>query len=178
MLFLRKASQPHLIEYAINDEGALKQLGEKKSRQNPAVSIVHVEGDLFFGASEIFRTQIQRTVLDENLKIIVLRLKNARHLDATSVLALSDLIDYARQRDRHIIVSGATRPVYRVLKSSGVLDILQADCDQSKGQSNIFMNSPSNPNIATANALKRAQEILGTSKADIQIFYDPSKDQS
>lgn len=176
-LFLRKASRPHLIEYEVSADGDLRELGEKRKRPNPSISIVHVEGDLFFGAAELFRTQIQRTFVDENLKIIILRLKNARHLDATSVLALEDLIRYTRNEGRHIIVSGAPREVYRVLKASGVLEVLQEGTDREAGESNLFLYRPSNPNISTRDALKRAQQILGTTKADIKIFYDPNKDQ-
>ena len=134
-----------------------------------------MEGDLFFGAAELFRNQIQRTFVDENLKVIILRLKNARHLDATSVLALEDLIRSARKEGRHIIISGASREVYRVLKFSGVLEVLQEGCDRSRGESNLYLFMPSNPNISTRDALKRAQQILGTDKADIKIFYDPEK---
>ncbi len=176
-LFLRKASQPHLIEYEMNDEGTLRELGERRERPNPAISIVHVEGDLFFGAAELFRTQIQRTIADPNLKVIILRLKNAHHLDATSVMALEDLFKQTRRKGRHIIISGATRDVYRVLKQSGVLQTVQEGCDRSKRESNIFMHSPSNPNLSTRDALKRSQQLLGTDKADIKIYFDPNKDK-
>jgi SulP family sulfate permease len=175
-LFLRKASRPYLVEYEISDEGDLRELGEKRKRPNPAISIVHVEGDLFFGAAELFRTQIQRAVVDENLKVIILRLKNARHLDATSVMALEDLIRFTRKEGRHIIVSGAPIEVYRVLQASGVLETLQEGCDRDAGESNLFLYKPSNPNISTRDALKRAQQLLGTTKADIKIFYDPNKE--
>lgn len=174
-LFLRKASRPYLIEYEFDDSGELRERGEKRPRPIPAISIVHVEGDLFFGASELFRTQIQRTVSDPQLKIIILRLKNARHLDATSVMALEDLIRFTRGHDRHILVSGATREVYRVLKQSGILTTLQEGADRSAGESNLFIHSPANPNVSTRAALKRAQQLLGGEKADIRIFYDPTK---
>ncbi len=172
-LFLRKASRPHLIEYEFSEEGELREMGEKRQRPIPAISIVHVEGDLFFGAAELFRTQIQRTVSDPAIQVIILRLKNARHLDATSVLALEDLILFMRGRGLHLIVSGATREVYRVLKQSGILVTLQAGCDRSAGESNIFLTNPRNPNLSTRSALKRAQQLLGNQKADIRIFYDP-----
>ncbi len=174
-LFLRKASRPHLVEYEFNDAGELRQMGEKRQRPNPAISIVHVEGDLFFGAAELFRTQIQRTAADPSLKILILRLKNARHLDATSVLALEDLIKFMRANHRHVLISGATRDVYRVLKNSGVLTTIQQGTDRKAGESNIFLNRPSNPNLSTRDALKRAQKLMGGEKADIRIFYDPAK---
>jgi len=174
-LFLRKASIPHLIEYELNDSGDLLELGEKRKRPIPAISIVHVEGDLFFGAADLFRTQVLRTTADKNLKVIILRLKNARHLDATSVLALEDLIKDTRKKGVHILISGATREVYAVLKKSGVLETLQEGCDRKSGETNLFMYFQPNPNISTRDALIRAQELLGTKKADIKIFYDPQK---
>jgi len=174
-LFLRKASRPHLVEYEFSDRGELREIGEKRKRPNPAISIVHVEGDLFFGAAELFRNQVQRTAADPSLKILILRLKNARHLDATSVLALEELIKFMRADGRHVLISGAPRDVYRVLKNSGTLSLIQADADREAGESNIFLNRPSNPNISTRDALKRAQQLLGGQQADIRIFYDPSK---
>ncbi|MBK1832842.1 SulP family inorganic anion transporter [Roseibacillus ishigakijimensis] len=176
-LFLRKAAVPQLVEYAIHDDGDLRELGEKRPRPNPEISIVHVEGDLFFGAAELFRSQIQRIAADANLKVIILRLKNARHLDATSVLALADLIKFMRDHDRHVLLSGTPRPVYRVLKNSGVLELLQEGTSKEEGTSNIFMFGPSNPNISTRNALRRAQQLLGDQKADISIFHDANKDK-
>jgi len=75
----------------------------------------------------------------------------------------------------HLIVSGATREVYRVMKKSGILITLQDGCDRRAGESNIFLTNPQNPNLSTRAALKRAQQLLGTDKADIRIFYDPNK---
>ncbi len=177
-LFLRKASRPFLVEYEFSDSGELREMGEKSKRPIPAISIVHVEGDLFFGATEIFRTQIQRTAADPSLRVIILRLKNARHLDATAVMALEDLILFLRQRQRHIIISGASRDVYRVLKKSGILGTLQDGCNRRAGESHIFLHQPSNPNLSTRYALLRAQQLLGEEKADIRIFYDPNRQTS
>lgn len=166
LLYLRKASRPQLVEYAFNEEGQLAE-AEMGRRQNPSISIVHVEGDLFFGAAELFRTQIQRSCTDPNLRLIILRLKNARHLDATSVMALEELIRVLRADGKDVIVSGAMKDVYRVLRDSGLVDVI--------GKSNIFPGSPSNPNLSTRNALKRAQEILGRKDADVHIFFDPNQ---
>lgn len=176
-LFLRKVSRPHLVEYEVSDDGELRELGQKQKRPNPAISIVHVEGSLFFGAAELFQTQVQRLVVDPNIKVIILRLKNARHLDATSVMALRELIRFVRSKDRHLIISGATRDVYKVLKSSGVLRTLQRGCRREEGETNLFFYAPSNPNISTRDALIRAQDLLGTKKADVKIYFDPSHDK-
>lgn len=174
-LFLRKASKPFLMEYEFTESGELRQKEGKHARVIPAISIVHVEGDLFFGAAEIFRTQIQRAAVDPAIKVIILRLKNARHLDATSVMALEDLNNFMRRKGLFLLISGATKDVYKVLKRSGILETLQKGADRKQGESNIFLTMPSNPNISTRDALRRAQHLLGTKDADVRIFYDPSK---
>ena len=145
------------MEYEINDEGSLQELDAKNKRQIPAISIVHVEGDLLFGAADLFLTQIQRTIADDNLKCIILRLKNARHLDATSVLALDELIKDTRKK--------------------GVLQTLQEGCIREEGETNLFMYFRSNPNISTRDALIRAQQLIGTKDADIKIFFDTNKEK-
>jgi SulP family sulfate permease len=167
ILYLRKASRPLLVEYEFNKEGHLAEAAQPGVRQNPAVSIVHVEGELFFGAADLFRNQIQETCGDPALRIIILRLKNARHMDATSVLALEELVRVLRADGRDLIISGVTKDVYRVLKDSGMVEVI--------GKDNIFPSSPSNPNLATRNALKRAQQILGTDEPEVRIYYDANK---
>jgi SulP family sulfate permease len=167
VFYVRKASRPELIEYEFNPRGDLTAAEQRGQRRHPAISIVHVEGELFFGAAELFRTQIQRLAADTSLRVIILRLKNARRLDATSVMALEELIHFMRSKNRHLLVSGAMKDVYRVLKNSGLIEVL--------GRDNVFLGSIQNPNLSTRNALQRAQELLGTREAEIQIFYDPSK---
>lgn len=166
-LFLRKAAKPELVEYTFDDEGTLMQLHDQTNRL-PQISIVHVEGDLFFGAADLFRKQVSRIAEDPSLAVVVLRMRNARNLDATSVCALEELIKFIREKGRHIIISGASREVFRILKKSGVLNVLQENC--AKGESNIFMIEPKNPNMSTRKALMRAQQLLGTAKADISIY--------
>ena len=166
-LFLRKAARPELIEYDMGSSGQLNELKSGEARTSPAISIVHVEGELFFGAAELFRNQIQSTASDPNLKVIILRMKNARHLDATSVIALEELVTFLRGEGRELLISGVMKEVYKVLKSSGAVQFI--------GRENIFPGSISNPNLATKNALKRAQEIIGSSDIDVRIYHDPSR---
>lgn len=161
-LFLRKASSPHLVEYAFNEEGNLGERDDTQKRNHPAVSIIHVEGELFFGAADLFREQIRRVCLDSSIKVVVLRMRNARHLDATSVMAMSELISFLQKNDRHLLISGATSEVYKVVRNSGLFDTLN--------RKNFFLAAPSNPNLSTRKALLRAQELIGQRDVDVRIF--------
>lgn len=164
VLFLRKASMPHLAEYSFNDSGQLAELDKGASRNDPQISIIHVEGELFFGAADLFRDEIRRVCADTNLRVVILRLKNARHLDATSIMALAELIKYLRETDRYLLISGAARDAYRVLRNSGLIDML--------GKENVFKVSLGNPNLSTRSALRRAAELIGHQHAAVRIFYD------
>lgn len=165
ILFLRKAGVPELVEYSFTNEG---QLAEKEQDEGavetPGISILHAEGDLFFGSTELFVEQARQATLDPTLKIVILRLKNARHLDATCALAIEELMNVLRANGRHLIISDAHKEVYRVFRNSGLLDTI--------GRENFFMHKPGNPVYSTRNALIRAQEILGQKHADIRIFVD------
>ena len=172
-LFLRKAARPELVEYTLDDEGKLLQVSDTAQRL-PQISIVHVEGDLFFGAADLFRKQVSRIAEDATLAVIILRMRNARNLDATSVCALEELVRYTREKGRHLIISGASREVYRILRKSGVLSVLQEDA-QGRGESNIFLVEPKNPNMSTRRALLRAQQLLGSKEADISIYTTRTK---
>lgn len=166
VLYLHKASRPSLVEYSFNEEGNLTET-PKGGRQHPAISIVHVEGELFFASAELFRTHILRSCSDPNLRIVILRIKNARNLDATCAMAIEELVRILRLDGRDLIISGVVKDLYRVLKDAGLVDVI--------GKENIFPASPANPNLSTRNALRRAQAILGIKDAEVRIYFDPSK---
>ncbi|MDP1579066.1 MAG: SulP family inorganic anion transporter [Candidatus Didemnitutus sp.] len=164
-LFLRKASKPTLVEYAFDDSGSLAQVEDKTQRSHQQISIIHVEGELFFGAADLFHSQVRALAEDGDIKVFILRMKNARHLDATTVMALIELNDYLQRSGRKLLISGITEEVERVLRDSGAADHL--------GQENIFPTE-ANLTMSTKRALQRATQLLNDpqQKAAIRIFYD------
>ncbi|HWA86384.1 MAG TPA: SulP family inorganic anion transporter, partial [Opitutus sp.] len=119
-LFLQKTSTPTLVEYAINATGDLAELSDPKQRPHPQISIIHVEGELFFGAADLFQEHVRGVAENQDIRVFILRMKNARHLDASTVMALENLHDYLRQTGRHLLVSGSNRDVTQVLERSGL----------------------------------------------------------
>jgi SulP family sulfate permease len=167
VLFLKKASAPSLVEYGFNDQGQLAQLDEPKDRSDAAISIVHVEGELFFGAADLFQDQVRFLAEDGGIRVVILRMKNARHLDATSVMSLLQLQESLTKKGRHLLVSGINPDVERVLRRSGAWEKL--------GPENIFP-AEANLTMSTKRALQRAKKLLAaegaSGKADVRIFYD------
>ncbi|WP_043582238.1 SulP family inorganic anion transporter [Geminisphaera colitermitum] len=174
VLFLRKAGAPSLVEYTFDDAGQLSQLDEDAARKNSAISIVHVEGELFFGAADLFQEQVRQLASDSKMRVVILRMKNARHLDATSVMSLLQLHDYMKGSGRHLLVSGINPDVERVLRRSGAWAAIGSD--------NIFP-AEANLTMSTKRALLRASRLLqqdgekARAASGIRIFYDKNKTQ-
>jgi SulP family sulfate permease len=172
-LFLRKASAPSLVEYGFNEQGQLAEIDSRTHRGNSAISIVHVEGELFFGAADLFQEQVRLLADDAGIKIVILRMKNARHLDATSVMSLLQLHDYLRQTGRHLLISGINPDVERVLRKSGARSQI--------GRENIFP-AEANLTMSTKRALLRASQLLqqagSAPSAGVRIFYDRNREAS
>ena len=160
LLFLKKASTPDLVEYSFNDKGELSET--EKDTKTAAISIMHVEGDLFFGSTDVFEEQLRQLATRPTIKAIILRLKNARHLDATGALAIGDFARLAGERGIHVIIGGAMPEFMQVLTNTGVVEAM--------GPENIFPHTPENVTLSTRYALKRAQSLLGVSSADILLF--------
>ena len=168
-LFLRKASAPSLVEYGFDSAGNLSELESRDQRRNAAISIVHVEGELFFGAADLFQEQVRLLADDDNIRVVILRMKNARHLDATSVMSLIQLLEYLQKTGRHLLISGINPDVERVLRSSGALEKV--------GRENIFP-AEANLTASTRKALLRASHLLQTRSADVRIFYDRKREKA
>ncbi|MDD2764904.1 MAG: SulP family inorganic anion transporter [Opitutaceae bacterium] len=161
-LALQKTSTPLLVEYTFNESGNLAELTDPARRAHPSISIIHVEGELFFGAADLFQEQVRYVAEDDNIRVFVLRMKNARHLDASAVMALENLHDYLQKTGRHLLISGVNAEVERVVRNSGLLKLI--------GSENVFP-AESNPTISTKRALVRATLLLQTRRAGVRLFY-------
>lgn len=166
VLFLRKASAPHLVEYDLEGD-RMREIASGSERSNPAISIIHVEGELFFGAAGLFEDEVRRLARDPSVRVVILRMKNARHLDATAVMALDALNKFLKESGRLMLISGATADVMRVLRNSGLVARM--------GPDRVF-EAEDNLTVATRKALLKAKEFLGrTETPEVRVFYDESR---
>ena len=162
VLFMRKAAMPEMVEYGFGSDGQLTELQDGQSRADPEISIVHVEGNLFFGAAELFRDQLRRVCEDPNLKIIVLKLRNAHCLDATSVMALEELVQHVHKSDRALLISEVRDDTMRIFERSGLHKVLARE--------DVFPDDPANTTASTAAAMRRARDIIGGDTARVSIY--------
>ena len=166
-LFLKKVAEPEMTEHGYNADGELTYIVSKTKSSQPEVSIVHVEGELFFAAADLFYEQIRRVGENRNIKVLVLKLLNAHHLDATSVLALEELLDYYKEKKCHVLLCEVRKDAIKILKNSGVLSRIN--------RKNIFPHIRSNPTLSTAKAIKRAKYLLSHHEAKVTIYSNEKR---
>lgn len=151
ILYLKKSAVPQLVEYDVDESGELKNC-HFSAKDQKEIRIIKVEGELFFGAADIFQTALKTLAEDDtNTKVMVIQLKNARDMDATSCLALNHLYEYMQSSNRHLIACGITQPVWDVLSDSGLVKLI--------GKENLFIFDERNPHLYMQKALQRAKRL-------------------
>lgn len=97
--------------------------------------------------------------------MIILQLKNARDIDATSCLALQQLNDYLKSSGRHLIACGITPALWEVLCDSGIVESL--------GKENLFIFDERQPHQYMLKALERAYILSASTHVIAQEKQEP-----
>lgn len=161
--YLKQTSSPAVVEYDFSDSGEIRE--RPKGQGTTGISILHVEGSLHFGATQAFHEHLRRASADPNLKVLVLKFREALYLDANGVLLLRDLADTLKSDGRHLILCEAKADTMRIIVNAGL--------DEAVGTGNVFPFEEANPNLALAKAVRRARELAGGGQAVLRIVTAP-----
>lgn len=151
--YLRKAALPQVIEFAALDTGELKSINQQSQIEKKPIRIIKVEGELFFASAEVFENTL-KTIMedDDTTRAIILQIKNARDIDATTCLTLLDLHSSLQQRNCQLILAGVTHSLWDVLSYSGVVARI--------GKENLFLFDDKFPHRHLQKALARAKRLI------------------
>ena len=126
-LFLRRVQTPRLVELNYTPDGHFEELRDGDPRTFPEISVVNIAGDVFFGAVDAMEAEILRYARRKDLKVLILRLKRACCLDATSITTLMKIFNDLKAENKLLLVSGATDEILDIFKKSGLEDMLGPD---------------------------------------------------
>ncbi len=156
--YLRKSSVPQVLQYVIDKSGKLKKLELCSPEEIGKVRFIKVRGELFFGAVELFQATL-KSIAEDNVgtRVIVLHLKGARDLDATTCLAFQQLYEYLSGSGRYLLMTGLTVQVWDVLSDSGIVAQI--------GKENLFLVDERQPALYMDRAMKRALELANAPSA-------------
>ncbi|MBN1914492.1 MAG: SulP family inorganic anion transporter [Parachlamydiales bacterium] len=150
VFFLKRASEPHLVEFSFNAEGKLVIIPSSK-REKASIRILGIGGDLFFGVVDIFQKAVQKIASDPHVQVIVLRLNGVYHMDASMCIAIDNFYKYLRETKRHLVLCGISEEVWSVLGKSGLMDHI--------GKDHFFLSNETRPQVSTWQACLKAEEL-------------------
>lgn len=153
IFYLKTAAIPQLVEVEIDEFGEIRNLDPSSAPVQRTIRAIKVEGELFFGAADLFQTTLKTIAEDDtSTKVIILQLKNARDIDATGCLALQQLHEYLQRTGRYLIACGLTPQILEALNNSGLSDEL--------GEDNLFTFDEHNPHKHMQQAFQRAHTLI------------------
>lgn len=151
LIYLGESSRVNLSYLIVSEDGHYLELPiEKIKAQNSKIVIVNIEGDLYFAAVEDLKKQID-SILETDLKVLILRFRRTHLLGSTGIMALDQLLQSARKKGVKILFCGLRDEVLNPLKDAGITEIL--------GESSIFL-ADNQLFSSTQQALEKAGEII------------------
>lgn len=170
-LYLKKAAVPQLVEFTVDESGVLHSIEHDKHMEPRKIRLIKVEGELFFGAADVFQSTLKSIAEDDTTtRVIILQLKNARDIDATGCLALQQLYEYLRGSGRYLVGCGLTEQIWDVLSHSGLAEMI--------GKPNLFIFDERHPQLSMQKAFARANDLVhlpmkGTEERAVQAEAVP-----
>ncbi|QQG98993.1 SulP family inorganic anion transporter [Mycobacteroides chelonae] len=137
LLFVPRAAKLKAAELIVTDEGVIR---ERTPQDNPAEAassvrasspvIYDLEGELFFGAApelDRYLEALHARIRDENLKVVILRLKRVRHPDVVCIERLEHFIREHQELGVTVLLAGVRPDSLALLQNVGFTDWLPAE---------------------------------------------------
>jgi len=164
--YLRQTSMPQVVEYVFSESGEVRR--REAGKPATSISILHVAGSLHFGATQAFHEHLRRASADPALRALILKFREAEHLDANGVLLLRDVAEILRRDGRHLILCEISPTTRRVLEASGLVEVVGAD--------HLIPDDPANPTRSLAEAVRLARNLTGSDEAVLRVLTAPHPD--
>jgi SulP family sulfate permease len=123
-LFLRRVRIPHITELHYNEESGFQETGDTRHPYIPELAIVQVAGEIFFGGVDLLEEEVQKIARRPEVKVVILRMKRAFCLDATSIFTLMKIYNDMKKQNKLLIISGATEEVEKIFHKSGFDEVI------------------------------------------------------
>jgi len=124
-LFLQKMSNETQVQsitanFAEEDDEQTRDIS--KIKVPDGVEVFEIYGSLFFGAVSQFKESLR--FVAKKPKVLILRMRHVRSIDASGIHILEELVREAESGGYKLIFSAVSRSVYRVMRRSGLTDIV------------------------------------------------------
>lgn len=153
VLYLRKAASPRVVEYTFDEDTLeIRPMLPKETQLKHNIRVINVEGELFFGAADLFQTTLKAIAEgDVDTRVFVLRLKHVHDFDASAATALKQLYDFLQKHHRHLVIATIPTSVWEVLENARLIDYF--------GKENLFPIEHQTASTNTYAAILRAKAL-------------------
>jgi SulP family sulfate permease len=124
---LRRAEGFKLRVLTFGEDGGLRELPERDLSSADEVTVLNLQGELFFAAAEELQAELLRVLDTTRARFIVLRVQEAYNVDATTGAALAHVADEARRRGGRLLLCGVRPGMQGTLERAGLLDKIGRD---------------------------------------------------
>jgi SulP family sulfate permease len=107
-------------------DGSLGEGADPSTQIGRKVSVLNLQGELFFAAAEELQTELLR-VLERGTRVIVLRVQEAYNLDATTAHAIAAVAEQARKSGGRLLLCGVRPGMQGTFERAGLLTQIGED---------------------------------------------------
>ena len=128
VLFIKRMGESHRIEKVLPDASDPRsKVRASHARENDClqVTILNVEGALFFGAATKFEQEILEHI--SRIRMLIVRMGHVPVVDATGEKALRTIAGSCREHKVRLLVTGLQPQPLEVFTSTGLLDMIGRD---------------------------------------------------
>lgn len=158
LMYVPRAARVEMHELIIADSHRIRERNEGDEHCD-RMRIFNFEGELFFGSSPEFEAHLEHIEeeIDDELRILILRVKYLRNPDAVCMHLLDNFIERTEARGIVVVLSGVRGGFYATLEKVGIVDRL--------GDERVFREVPQLW-TSTAAAVEWAHRQLGDDLCD------------
>lgn len=158
LFYVPRAARVECTELVLSDGGFIHERGQAKPLCT-RMKLYNFEGELFFGSSPDFESQLEQIEeqLTDKTLVVVLRVKHLRNPDAVCMELLDRFITRMDSRGVHVALSGVREDFYKTLERTGIVKKL--------GESKVFRELPAVWS-STTTAINWGYQIIGQQLCD------------
>lgn len=164
LMYVPRAARVEMQELVITENHRIRER-QDGDVPNEKLRIYTFEGELFFGSSPEFESHLEQIEeeIDDELRILILRVKYLRNPDAVCMHLLADFIEETEARGVVVCLTGVRGGFYATLEKVGIVDLL--------GDERVFREVPRDWSSTVA-AIEWAHRQLGAGPGGTTLAPD------
>ncbi|MFH0939850.1 MAG: SulP family inorganic anion transporter [Planctomycetota bacterium] len=123
LLMLHGASRLHIVEMVETDANKFREVEINENTGSSPLLLLQLEGNLFFGVVDELKDRFEK-IAANGVQVIIIRLKRAHGLDATTIEAITDFAINFKASGGRMILCGLKPDMFAQFSNAHLADVL------------------------------------------------------